>query len=285
MKKRLILIIVLLTCLFASAQEGEIIYIDFEPDLTRDYREPGGDWTNPPSLFIDIDQDGTDDIKFTANVGWGHFMELVLSSLTWPWEFRLPYLLYDEDPAVPILGDSIQFGDTIAHITESWAYGYRFKCYNHNNEPHPFVSPNNHYYISIRKKVEERYCYGWVDANIIITDDELQHVLLTIFRLAYCTIPDYPLWVGQTSLDWGLEDTEATVFATIHPNPTTGLVIITGKALKQAEVLNTLGQHVAIAQGKGETLQIDIANLPTGIYFVRVMDEEGRKCIRKVVKE
>jgi len=74
-------------------------------------------------------------------------------------------------------------------------------------------------------------------------------------------------------------------FATIHPNPTTGLVIITGKALKQAEVLNTLGQCVATTQGQGETLQINIANLPTGVYFVRVMDEEGRKCIRKVVKE
>ena len=74
-------------------------------------------------------------------------------------------------------------------------------------------------------------------------------------------------------------------FATIHPNPTTGLVTITGKALKQAEVLNTLGQCVATTQGQGETLQINIANLPTGVYFVRVTDEEGRKCVRKVVKE
>ena len=74
-------------------------------------------------------------------------------------------------------------------------------------------------------------------------------------------------------------------FATIHPNPTTGFVAITGKDLRQAEVLNTLGQQVATALGNGETLQIDIANLPTGIYFVRVTDKEGRKCVRKVVKE
>ena len=102
-------------------------------------------------------------------------------------------------------------------------------------------------------------------------------------EMAYCTIPNYPFMAGQTSFVWGTEENEAT--ATIHPNPTTGLVTITGKDLKQAEVLSTLGQHVAIAQGKGETLQIDIANLPTGIYFVRVTDEDGRKCIRKVVKE
>ena len=32
-------------------------------------------------------------------------------------------------------------------------------------------------------------------------------------------------------------------------------------------------------------MQIDIANLPTGIYFVNITDSEGRKCVRKVVKE
>lgn len=74
-------------------------------------------------------------------------------------------------------------------------------------------------------------------------------------------------------------------FFTIHPNPTNGLVTITGKDLKQAEVINTLGQRVAKVQGEGETLQIDIANLPAGVYFVNVTDGEGKKCVRKVVKE
>ena len=71
----------------------------------------------------------------------------------------------------------------------------------------------------------------------------------------------------------------------IYPNPTNGLATVTGKNLKSAEVFNILGQRVAKVQGQGETLQIDIANLPAGVYFVNIMDEEGRKCIRKVVKE
>ena len=71
----------------------------------------------------------------------------------------------------------------------------------------------------------------------------------------------------------------------IHPNPTTGLVTITGKDLKQAEVFNTLGQQVATARGEGERLTVDIGALPAGIYFVNVTDEEGRKCARKVVKK
>ena len=74
-------------------------------------------------------------------------------------------------------------------------------------------------------------------------------------------------------------------FVTIYPNPASSTFTITGKNLKSAEVLNALGQRVATAKGKGETLQIDIANLPAGIYFVNITDEEGHKCVRKVVKE
>ena len=46
-----------------------------------------------------------------------------------------------------------------------------------------------------------------------------------------------------------------------------------------------LGQKMLYVQGKGKELQIDMTALPAGIYFVTVTDEEGRKCVRKVVKE
>ena len=72
---------------------------------------------------------------------------------------------------------------------------------------------------------------------------------------------------------------------TLYPNPTNGLVTITGKDLKHAEVFNTLGHQVARATGEGETLHIDIANLPAGVYFVNITDGEGRKFVKKVVKE
>ena len=74
-------------------------------------------------------------------------------------------------------------------------------------------------------------------------------------------------------------------FATICPNPTNSTFTVMGTNLKFAEVINTFGQRVATARGKGETLQIDISNLPAGVYFVNITDEDGRKCVRKVVKE
>ncbi|MCR5660358.1 MAG: T9SS type A sorting domain-containing protein [Bacteroidales bacterium] len=74
-------------------------------------------------------------------------------------------------------------------------------------------------------------------------------------------------------------------FCSLHPNPTTGLVTITGKDLRTAKVINALGQCVATIKGDGEQLTLDISNLPAGIYFVNITDSEGRKCVRKVVKE
>ena len=88
-------------------------------------------------------------------------------------------------------------------------------------------------------------------------------------------MPNYSVGEQSTNQD----------FCTRHPNPTNGQVTITGKDLKTAEVFNTLGQHVAIAQGEGERMTVDISALPAGVYFVNITDKDGRKCVRKVVKE
>lgn len=125
--------------------------------------------------------------------------------------------------------------------------------------------------------------YGWWDGTIVWNQNS--DPILTLRESCFCTIPNYPLRWGQTSLTDGIVDNDATTFATVYPNPTMGQITITGNDLKQAEVLNTLGQRVATATGEGETLHIDISQLPAGVYFVNVTDGEGRKCARKVVKK
>jgi hypothetical protein len=42
---------------------------------------------------------------------------------------------------------------------------------------------------------------------------------------------------------------------------------------------------VATARGEGETMRIDLSELPIGVYFVNITNKEGRKCVQKVVKE
>lgn len=71
----------------------------------------------------------------------------------------------------------------------------------------------------------------------------------------------------------------------VFPNPTTGVVNIIGKNSKTAEVYNGLGQHLASASGEDEQITIDLDDLPVGIYFVNIFEKDGRKCVRKIVKE
>ena len=46
-----------------------------------------------------------------------------------------------------------------------------------------------------------------------------------------------------------------------------------------------LGQQVLSVQGSGNEMQINMSALPAGIYFVAVTNEEGRRCVQKVVRE
>ena len=120
--------------------------------------------------------------------------------------------------------------------------------------------------LKIQQKTLRYYVYEDMNGSGNINQFE--------FTLAYTSRPIY----------MDLEEKENLV-CNLYPNPTTGLVTITGKDIKQAEVFNTFGQRVATAQGGDERITVDISALPAGVYFVNVTDKDGRKCVRKVVKE
>ena len=148
---------------------------------------------------------------------------------------------------------------------------------------HPYVlTPGNYvpggsiFKWAVRHRVGEHYYYGWF---------QVLPIPVSFDRYAYCTIHDYPLRWGQTSLTEEIDENGSAAFATVYPNPTKGMVTIMGENLKQAEVLNMFGQQVLSLQGKGNELHIDMTTLPAGIYFVTVTNEEGKKCVRKVLKE
>ena len=71
----------------------------------------------------------------------------------------------------------------------------------------------------------------------------------------------------------------------IIPNPTTDQFTVIGNNLRKAEILNLFGQHVLITAGEGDRITVNLRGLPAGIYFVTVTDDEGRKCVQKVVKK
>lgn len=251
MKKYIFTLLALIAFVGAQAQNGEIIYTDFDPDLTL---TQGVNYYD--SIKLDIDLDDSYDIWF------GLYVELH--------GFEVPYIATTE-------------GWQLCHATIS-------DTLNSNGLSWVIVDgegPWNGRYYGLRKNIGEDFYYGWIylyDGQLK-ADKNTKAGTLFIDCMAYCTIPNYPLLVGQTSLTEEINETEATAFATVFPNPIKSTFNINGKGLKSAEVINTHGQRVATVQGNGEMLQIDIADLPVGIYFVSITDEEGRKCMRKVVKE
>ena len=253
MKKYMVLAVLLLTALSIKAQQGEIIYVDFEPDWVCQHSKD--------TLWIDFDGDGSRDLLF-YETGFGIQATPVLMCRN-GWEI---IELNNEDTIPPY--------PTMQELEGIWTAGSYFEL------PGTYV-PTSSLKWGTRHRVEEQYYYGWFK----VSDFILTIYAISLDKYAYCTIPDYPLHWGQTELLAVEEYDESATFATLYPNPTNGLITISGENLHQAEVINMLGQQVLSVQDKGNELQIDMATLPAGIYFVTVTDKEGRKCVRKVVKE
>lgn len=137
------------------------------------------------------------------------------------------------------------------------------------------------YKSGIREGVEGEYCYGWVEVYAVNTYDT---VYFHVARTCYCTIPNYPLRWGQTKLTDVVENGENSSLL-VYPNPSSDLVSIAGSNLRRIEVYNTLGQRIITQQVNGNLATINLNNQPTGVYFVTVTDTEGRRCVKKVVKQ
>lgn len=274
--KKILLIITMLTIAAASgwAQNGEIIYHD---DISPRKMHADHPWPNNHRMF-DFDEDSTQDffIAWCAYKEW-HIIAYTYNS--WWYERQM-----------------LELGDTIAAVPV-WFPEPDDPDFDPIIEFDPGFSRDS-IIIGFRKQVgDDEFCYGWIRFSLDAGPEKSQnsssddrvpwpHGVCTFIDYAYCTQPNYPLRAGQTSFDWdGVNEKDSAPIASVHPNPTTGLVTITGENLRQAEVINAIGQQVLSVQGKGNELSIDMAALPAGVYFVAVTNEDGKKCVRKVVKE
>ena len=265
MKKILFLVALAITLTAGYAQQGEIIYTDFEPDSCVTSINPN---CFHDTIKIDFDQNGIPDFK--VYLSWRSTGEIAIDMIS-SWEHR--YKIYDSDSIVP--SDEV-YPSIHYWLNPNWPWQYMFTDGITHLED----------YIGFCKTINGENYYAWakIYADIEYTPTH-DRVWAYVDRIAFCTIPDYPLRWGQTSLIEGFKEPGFTSFATLHPNPTNSMVIITDENLRQAEVINMLGQQVLSVEGRGNELQIDMAALPAGVYFVTITDDDGRKCVRKVAKE
>ena len=81
----------------------------------------------------------------------------------------------------------------------------------------------------------------------------------------------------------GVEETQSSF--TIVPNPTKDAVTITGRDLNEVSLYNLVGQMVMSRNVDGETMSLDLSELPAGLYFVHVVDCSGSCSVRKLLKQ
>ncbi|MBR0176471.1 MAG: T9SS type A sorting domain-containing protein [Bacteroidales bacterium] len=97
----------------------------------------------------------------------------------------------------------------------------------------------------------------------------------------YCSIfPNYlPSFVDVDITDIG-ENLTNNDIVEVYPNPTNGLVRVSGMNVAELRVCNILGQTVKTTRNTNE---IDLKGTPQGIYLLRITDEKGATITRKII--
>ncbi len=72
----------------------------------------------------------------------------------------------------------------------------------------------------------------------------------------------------------------------LYPNPTTSTITLqTETPLNQAWLTDLTGRRLMPLQPNGTQWQADLSQLPSGMYLIDVLTQEGRRGVKKVVKE
>lgn len=71
----------------------------------------------------------------------------------------------------------------------------------------------------------------------------------------------------------------------IYPNPTNGNITICGEEIDMVEVYNICGQKVMTVEANSNNVNVNMSELTTGVYMVKITDKNGNETVNKVVKK
>lgn len=74
---------------------------------------------------------------------------------------------------------------------------------------------------------------------------------------------------------------------TVYPNPTSFYIIVSADCiLKSVEIIDFNGKLVdKIAVSSGNQILINVANLASGVYFIRTLDQDQQVNVAKFIKK
>jgi hypothetical protein len=266
--------------LLFSQEKGKIIYTDFEPDTViqgyalNTYVPPKHPSTENQidSLLhfdVDINYDSLWDFGFYAEHDSKNFLWVDID-LNTNWKYKLCNTTDPED---------------LSQLDYTYSGGPRH-IYSIYLGDEPTVEEKK---IALRYFTPEGFCYGWLSISVTSgppVPHEVYLTTITIYEMAYCTIPNYPLKFGQKDF----VDIEENIYemsdVNLFPNPV-------GDKLSLQLPLNTHCNEVKIYNIAGILLKtqnnnfdnIDLSYLSQGVYIVKINLNDGYICTKKIVKK
>ncbi len=130
--------------------------------------------------------------------------------------------------------------------------------------------------------VEGQLYYEYRD-NLAEDDHEDVYYRLTAFYLAdngetcesdYATTLNNPEQ-NYVAIDLTATDEYQTLDFSLYPNPTSGQITIALEGMQKVVVYNALGQNLLNKETKGDVLQLDLSGFENGLYWIKVMAQNG----------
>lgn len=128
------------------------------------------------------------------------------------------------------------------------------------------------------------------------TGSDLQNgdtICVIMTSSAHCPIPNTAKSCIGVPVDMGVKNIDPVGFIGLHPNPNNGIFTLSGKALTNErimlEVINITGQVVftdaVIPSNKQVHKQMNISNLPQGVYLLQMKTANGMSTARFTVNK
>ena len=97
-----------------------------------------------------------------------------------------------------------------------------------------------------------------------------------------------PIYIHPCNNNTGIEDEESSSSISLFPNPTKSNITIRWdeqQDIERIQLFNTVGKKINELTANGNSVEINLSELPNSIYFVRLVSKDGVFTTHKVIKE
>tara|TARA_Y100001934_G_C12315101_1_gene756988 strand:+ start:258 stop:1031 length:774 start_codon:yes stop_codon:yes gene_type:complete len=245
--------------LWATSAQATIVYNNFNPDHTMTLSDG--------TLSFDLDGDMNDDITFAIS---GTGASNYVLSVTGP---KLEFVV--DQIANPSYTESLFIGKEV-HSGKKWAANNVRIASSSNKD----IAGNPEFFMGIRFVSGSNYFYGWALMELKSNLD------LVIKSVAFDNSLNKSIVVGNTGAvllsEKEVQEIDWSIYPTVVENAFT---IEASEELSSLEIWNTAGTLLKQEEINAMEARIDIADLPKGVYFIKVHSLKGELLENRLIKQ